>query len=516
MARAPSGPAAFATLRGVQPPSDSRSLLYEVNLEADAAIAGPFDTWLRDHIADVLQFEGFHSAEILDDDSAPPERIRRTVQYRLADRAALERYLALHAPEMQAAGAARFGQRFSVEQRVLPHREEFVRGAFSTENCLNCGEVLRGQHCSHCGQHAQVRVLSLWGLVKDVIGDVLNADSRVWRTLWPLAFRPGLLTEDYLRGRRARYTPPFRMYLVLSVVFFVLASLEDPGAGVELNIDDNEANIQLREGGAADQAATPGDAAKGQAADRPANAQAATGGAPSSSGPGGPMGKPRPLDPEARRLIDEIVKRVPATDREALRAELDREMSQASLKDRATAAKFMADPCGEDSLKVDVGPGFERYESRLRDACRKIVADQQSFGRALFDNIPKMMFIFLPLIAAVLAVLYWRSGRYYVEHLLFVVHFHAFFFLAGIVALLLDLLAKALPLGARSGIEVAQGLLGSVLVFYVPWYLLKAMRRVYAQSWWKTMPRFALLGLAYLLSLVFTGLGLLAYTALTL
>ncbi len=228
------------------------------------------------------------------------------------------------------------------------------------------------------------------------------------------------------------------------------------------------------------------------------------------------MGKPRPLDLEARRLIDQIVKRVPATEREALRAELEREMSKASLGDRAAAAKFMADPCGEDSLQVNFGPGFEPYESRLRDACRKIVADQQSFGRALFDNIPKMMFIFLPLIAAVLAVLYWGSGRYYVEHLLFVVHFHAFFFLAGIVALLVDLLAKALPAAPRGGVEVAQGLLGTVLVLYVPWYLLKAMRRVYAQSWWKTLPRFALLGFAYLISLVFTVLGLLAYTALTL
>jgi hypothetical protein len=406
---------------------------------------------------------------------------------------------------MQAAGAARFGRRFSIEQRVLPHREEFVRGAFSTENCLNCGEVLRGQHCSHCGQHAQVRVLSLWGLVKDVIGDVLNADSRVWRTLWPLAFRPGLLTDDYLRGRRARYTPPFRMYLILSVVFFVLASFEDPGAGVALNIDKDEANIQLRDGGAG-----------GQAADGPADTKGASGGAPSSSGPGGPMGKPRPLDLEARRLIDQIVKRVPASEREALRAELEREMSKASLGDRAAAAKFMADPCGNDSLKVDLGPGFEPYESRLRDACRKIVADQQSFGRALFDNIPKMMFIFLPLIAAVMALLYLRSGRYYVEHLLFVVHFHAFFFLAGIAVILLGRLAAVLPGAFGTASKAAEGFLTAALVFYVPWYLLKAMRRVYAQSWWKTLPKFALLGFAYLLSLVFTGLGLLAYTALTL
>jgi hypothetical protein len=500
----------------VQPPTDSRSVLYQVNLEADAAIAGPFDTWLRDHIADVLQFEGFHAAEILDDDSAPPGRIRRIVQYRLRDRAALEQYLALHAPAMQAAGAARFGERFSLEQRILPHREEFVRGAFSTENCLNCGEVLRGQHCSHCGQHARVRVLSLWGLVRDVIGDLLNADSRVWRTLWPLALRPGLLTEDFLRGRRARYTPPFRMYLVLSVVFFVLASFEDPGGEITLQIDDNEANLQLRDrdavpGGGAGQPA-PGTATEAD----PADATTPAAGAPAASGPGGPRDKPRPLDADARRLVDQIVGRVPAESRDALRVEIEKELSRASPKERAVAARVLADPCSEDTLKVEAGPFLERYEPRIRAACRKIVADQQGFGRAMFDNIPKMMFLFLPLIAAVLAVLYWRSGRYYVEHLLFVVHFHAFFFLIGIVALLLDLLAKSLTEGARGGIEVVQAGLGTVLVFYVPWYLLKAMRRVYAQSWWKTLPKFALLGLAYLISLVFTVLGLLAYTALTL
>jgi hypothetical protein len=490
----------------VQRPPESSSVLYEVSLEADAAIAGPFDTWLRDHVADVLQSDGFKSAEILDDDSTPPDRIRRIVQYRLRDRAALEHYLATQAPQLEAAGRALFGDRYSSVPRVLPHREEFVLGAFSTENCLNCGEVLRGQHCSHCGQHAQVRVLSLWGLIKDVIGDLLDADSRVWRTLWPLAFRPGLLTEDFLRGRRARYTPPFRMYLVLSLVFFVLASFEDPGGGIALNIDENEANIQLRDGGAAESATDSGSSGAASPAD--------AGAVP--SGAGGPRTKPPPLDGESRRLVDQIVSRVPAGNREELRAELEQAMSRASPADRAAAAKVLADPCGEGTLKVDAGPVLERYEPRIREACRKIVADQQGFGRAMFNNVPKMMFLFLPLIAAVLSVLYLRSGRYYVEHLLFVVHFHAFFFLAGILALLLDLLARQLPAGAIRPVEVAQALLGTVLVFYVPWYLIKAMRRVYSQSWWKTLPKFAILGLAYVVSLAFTLVGLLAYTALTL
>jgi hypothetical protein len=127
-----------------------------------------------------------------------------------------------------------------------------------------------------------------------------------------------------------------------------------------------------------------------------------------------------------------------------------------------------------------------------------------------------MMFIFLPLIVAALAVLYLGSGRYYVEHLLFVVHFHAFFFLGGIAVLLLQQLAGLTTGPIAKGFAAAEGMLGAALAIYAPWYLFRAMRRVYEQGWWKTAPRFVLLGLAYLLSLVFTVLGLLAYTALTL
>jgi hypothetical protein len=480
----------------VQPPPESKSVLYEVSLEADAEIAGPFDTWLRDHIADMLQFDGFRSAEILDDPAAPPGRVRRVVQYRLRDALALDDYLTNHAPRMRAQGVARFGGRFTAERRVLPHREEFVRGAVSTENCLNCGEVLTGQHCSHCGQHSRVRVLSLWGLTRDVIGDLLDADSRVWRTLWPLAFRPGLLTQEFLRGRRASYTPPFRMYLVLSLVFFVVASFSDPGSDVALQLDEGGTNIQIRDGR--------------QAAESPEPVPPAAPAAPAAPGA-------RPtLDAETRRLLDAVIERLPESERATARRELEADLAQASPAELAAANRFIADPCSEENLRFDAGPVLEQYEPRLREACRKIMADQQSFGRALFENIPKMMFIFLPLIAAVMSVLYVRSGRYYVEHLLFVVHFHAFFFLAGIVVLLLERLAESVSGPLASGLNGAQAVLGTALVFYVPWYLLKAMRRVYAQGWWKTVPKFALLGLAYLLSLIFTGLGLLAYTALTL
>ena len=90
-------------------------------------------------------------------------------------------------------------------------------------NCLNCGTELRGQYCGNCGQRARSRLISLWELLQDAFGDLFEIDSRLWRTVIPLLARPGRLTRDYLEGRRARYMPPFRMYLVLSVIFFVVA-----------------------------------------------------------------------------------------------------------------------------------------------------------------------------------------------------------------------------------------------------------------------------------------------------
>ncbi|MDH5177375.1 MAG: DUF4286 family protein, partial [Gammaproteobacteria bacterium] len=218
---------------------DNETVLYEVNLEAEAGIEAPFDTWLRDHIADVMQFDGFLTAEILDDTTpAPAGRVRRTVQYRLRNQAALDAYLRDHAPRMQQQGAEKFGDRYAAVPRVLSHREEFLKGAFSTENCLNCGEVLRGQHCSHCGQRAKVRVLSLGTLLRDLLGDLTNFDARIWRTLRPLAFSPGTLTVEFLRGRRTHYSPPFRMYLILSVAFFLLTSVSanDPANALRFDV----------------------------------------------------------------------------------------------------------------------------------------------------------------------------------------------------------------------------------------------------------------------------------------
>src|SRR5690606_35615876 len=61
---------------------------------------------------------------------------------------------------------------------------------------------------------------SLSEVFSDLADIVFNVDSRVFRSLFDLYFRPGFLTTEYIAGRRARYVTPFRLFFVLSVIAF--------------------------------------------------------------------------------------------------------------------------------------------------------------------------------------------------------------------------------------------------------------------------------------------------------
>lgn len=200
-------------------------VVYEVTLTADAAIAEPFAAWLREHVDEMAHLPGFLDADIERGDAAADGRIVRVVRYRLESRTALERYIAEDAPAMRAAGVARFGKCFSATRRILePVLDEPSPGA-AILRCGNCEAVLAARYCPACGQDSYSRVTSLRELAHDFIGDYLNFDSRLLRSLGPLIARPGALTTEYLAGRRARYIPPLRLYLFISVAFFFLLSV---------------------------------------------------------------------------------------------------------------------------------------------------------------------------------------------------------------------------------------------------------------------------------------------------
>lgn len=93
------------------------------------------------------------------------------------------------------------------------------------EACANCGARLRGPFCSACGQSSKTLKRPALALLQDVAEGVTNWDGRFQATLRTLFARPGEVTRDYLNGRRARFTPPFRLYVMATLVFFTAMAL---------------------------------------------------------------------------------------------------------------------------------------------------------------------------------------------------------------------------------------------------------------------------------------------------
>ncbi len=101
------------------------------------------------------------------------------------------------------------------------------------EHCPNCGAALTGDYCSRCGQKAIDLDRPLIDLLGEVIRETFEVDGRAYRTLRALLLHPGLMTREFLAGRRRRYTPPLRLYLFVSIAFFVIAGWA-VGSGVLL------------------------------------------------------------------------------------------------------------------------------------------------------------------------------------------------------------------------------------------------------------------------------------------
>lgn len=90
--------------------------------------------------------------------------------------------------------------------------------------CGNCGTPLQGAYCPSCGQKDVDLERPLRDLLGEVINETFDLDGRAFRTIKILFLAPGRLTSEFLAGRRRSYTPPLRLYLVISVSFFILVA----------------------------------------------------------------------------------------------------------------------------------------------------------------------------------------------------------------------------------------------------------------------------------------------------
>jgi ribosomal protein L32 len=315
------------------------------------------------------------------------------------------------------------------------------KGPERGNRCLNCGvEPLASRFCPDCGQENINYAVTLPVLLRDVTDEFLKFDGRLFRTLGALLLSPGKFTVEYNAGRRVHYLSPFKLYLVVSALFFYVMALYTPTREIERNFQRGMAE-GTREGLVKVDLAT----------DRSGFA-IHTGG---SSSKAASFGKEK----EKPRSRSEI-SRLPAINGERLLPEGYTFEGQ-PLRPGNYADAYEA--WQDDPKNPRKHKGLRRFVARQ---VLRFMDHPGALVRQYIEGLAKAMFFMVPLYALPLAVLFRGSRRFYVEHLIFALNQHTVAFLFGIVVVLVR---KDTPLPL-------------LLYFLVYWlYEFLSLRRVYRQ-----------------------------------
>ena len=337
--------------------------------------------------------------------------------------------------------------------------------------CLNCGTELQGPFCYYCGQPDRNFMRFFPALLRDLMEDLLDLDSRFMRTVKPLLFKPGRLTRDYMEGRRFRYAPPMRLYIFSSIVFFLLAALLSSDAITMNGVENKDGIIHI----------------SSDNADKHQEVEEALGNLP----------------PEVRETIDI----------DHTLAELEQE-EEGSSGFELDDIQFNDEPWNRETNPVDIRwfPGWlnDRINDEIEGSPQKaeqINENPNLIIDKVFDILPATMFVLLPVVALIFKFWYLFAKRFYVEHLIFSLHNHAFVFVSLILILLATVATTLLEKnGYATALAGVEWLLIAISI-WIPVYLLISLRVVYQQGWLLTLGKFAVIGISYVTLLGFVTVG---------
>lgn len=93
--------------------------------------------------------------------------------------------------------------------------------------CLNCKQPIRtsDNFCSNCGQVNDELPLSIKQFITEFFAGFFSFDSRFFMTFIPLIFKPGKVAKEYIEGKRKKYVNPFQLYLHVTILFFLILGL---------------------------------------------------------------------------------------------------------------------------------------------------------------------------------------------------------------------------------------------------------------------------------------------------
>ena len=339
-------------------------------------------------------------------------------------------------------------------------------------HCENCGAELQGHWCAQCGQPAIEYRRSFRHVVADLLNEFLNWDSKFFTTIALLIVKPWRLTNEFLEGKRVSYVNPLRLYLLASILFFFAVNYGAKG----IHVDPSKI-------GAKDRAELESDLKN---TDLPPQAREKIEEFLRESSP---SPAPSPLT-NASSLAPAAVSPSPKTDTTPPRAEPEPN-EQKKEYGKVNERPFVV----FDDAKSTTP--FEHWiEARAKEKMGEHGTKMGLFISTLFSNLPYMMLCCIPLFALVLKVLYVRRRIFYIDHLIYALHIHSFFY-TGIMLIVL----ATIGLTHFAPSAIAGWLIALLWIAFVTQIFL-SIRYVYRQGWFFSIFKFLFGGFVYLIVLL--------------
>lgn len=346
------------------------------------------------------------------------------------------------------------------------------------ETCPNCGTDVRNvRFCPNCGQENHDLHLPASHIFLEVLENIFHFDTKLWHSLKAIVSHPGQVTIDFIKGKRAYHIPPFRMYVFIAFVFFLLSTifadkLVDKTKGLDKGVE-TATNVLLIEKGQSElrpytHALLP-DAEKTRwAAQDQEIVKSVTELLPKDQERMVETYSDALEELKELRAVDSLSRPMPDSTKRSLVLRL-KSLSR-SLQNTLTKAnehkvlarqgkiveqdtvhimgyKFSHDEYEElrhaqdDQLiaflqkrNITLDPSnlfLFKVEMRWKDAKKK----PKELAHVAIKQSSYAMFLLMPLLALLLKWIYFHRKRFYYEHLIFAVHFHAVIYMFLIVLL---------------------------------------------------------------------------------
>ena len=377
----------------------------------------------------------------------------------------------------------RSARRFPFPLRLAPRRgacslrgvsshasPDYADPAAPPRLCQNCSAPLTGPFCAACGQHDVDYHRGFHHLFHDLLENLFHFEGKFFVTVAWLLVKPGRITLEFNAGRRASQLNPLRFYIFVSVLFFLGLSLLNHGHLIDIPRKDVD-RLQLDLTSQAKQIdSLVGDFTPEEKA-------------------------------EIGRRIGEAAKRN--------RGKFDRDAIIASIREaRKAAAPATAPAAKGPSTKVRLKVRLDRSSALGQNLARKLGSGELTLSDiwdALEHRVPTLIFLGVPLFALFLKIFYLGSDRFYVEHLIFSLHLHTWFFLVIMVG------NGYLKLAAF-GPGWLDNLCAWAVTLWALWYFFRSFRVVYGQGRFITATKIVLLGFIHSFALLMLAVALLSAT----